>query len=147
MHRQLEHAYDTLMNPAKRRVNDAALFPDGMPSEPRQPRPVSKVGLAPIPAERPAPPSVDEDTVFSGKLLQLFREARGFDLREIADHTKIGMSYLHAIEQECYADLPAMVYVRGFLMEYAKMLDLNVPQVLDTYLLRIRQAQGEILGD
>jgi flagellar biosynthesis protein FlhG len=147
MHRQLEHAYDTLMNPAKRRVNDAALFPDGMPSEPRPARASSNIGVAPIAADRPDPPSVDEDTVFSGKLLQLFREARGFDLREIADHTKIGMSYLNAIEQESYADLPAIVYVRGFLMEYAKMLDLDVPQVLDTYLSRIRQAQGENLGE
>jgi flagellar biosynthesis protein FlhG len=146
MHRRLEHAYDTLMNPAKRRVNDAMLFPDGMPSEPRQAR-ASSIGVAPIASERPDAPKVDEDTVFSGKLLQVFREARGFDLREIADHTKIGMSYLRAIEEETYEDLPAMVYVRGFLVEYAKMLELNVPQVLDTYLQRARLAEDEILGE
>lgn len=147
LHRQLEHAYDTLMNPAKRRLNDASLFPDGMPSEPPHARPSSEVGVAPIVGYRPEAPEVDENTVFSGQLLQMFREARGFDLREIADHTKIGMGYLHAIEQETYVDLPAIVYVRGFLVEYAKMLELNVPQVLDTYLGRVRQAQDEILSD
>jgi flagellar biosynthesis protein FlhG len=142
MQRQLEHAYDTLMNPAKRRLNDSALFPDGMPADSSPPlrRHDHRVALAV--ADLPPPPEVDENTVFSGKVLQDFREARGYELREIADRTKIGLSYLRAIEDERYGELPAMVYVRGFLAEYAKMLELDVPQVLETYLQRAGLSQG-----
>jgi flagellar biosynthesis protein FlhG len=142
MQRQLEHAYDTLMNPAKRRLNDSALFPDGMPSDPSPPVRGHDHRIALPGADLPPAPKVDKNTVFSGKVLQDFREARGLDLREIADRTKIGLSYLRAIEEERYGDFPALVYVRGFLAEYAKMLELDVPQVLDTYLHRVQQAQG-----
>ncbi len=142
MQGQIEYAYDTLMNPAKRRLNDSALFPDGLPTEATPPvvRYDSRVAIAA--ADRPKAPTVDKNTVFSGGLLQEYREACGYELREIADHTKIGLSYLRAIEEERYRDLPAMVYVRGFLAEYAKMLDLDVAQVLETYLHRVQQAQG-----
>lgn len=142
MQRRLEYAYDTLMNPAKRRLNDAALFPDGMPADSSPPRQAPDPRVTPVGANLPPAPDVDENTIFSGKLLQDFRESRGFELTEIADRTKIGLSYLRAIEEERFSDLPAVVYVRGFLAEYAKMLELDVPQVLDTYLPRIRQAEG-----
>jgi flagellar biosynthesis protein FlhG len=142
MHRQLEHAYDTLMNPAKRRINDSVLFPDGIPTQVDAPRPPPSTLVKPVDANRPEAPEVNENTVFSGKLIQSFRESRGYELREIADRTKIGLSYLRALEEERFGDLPALVYVRGFLSEYAKMLDLPVPQVLETYLQRMLQALG-----
>lgn len=138
LHRRLEDAYATLMDPTKRRAYDLLLFPDGVPAEPRVVRKLNDIGLAPPPSDRPAAPEVDEDTEYSGALLKRFRESAGLDLREISDRTKIGIGYLSAIEEESFAELPAQVYVRGFLVEYARMLDLDVPRVLDTYLARLR---------
>lgn len=48
------------------------------------------------------------------------------------------MAYLQALESELYAKLPAAVYVRGFLVEYAKVLGLEVERVKDSYLARMR---------
>ncbi len=138
LHCRLEDAYVTLMDPAKRRGNDLELFPDGVPSEPRVNRPSAQLGIAPGLGERPSAPEVDDGTEYTGELLMLFRESKGLDLREISDHSKISMGYLDAIEQECFKELPAPVYVRGFLVEYAKMLELNVEQVAKTYLARIQ---------
>ncbi len=76
-------------------------------------------------------------------MLRELREAKGIDLREIADRSKIGIGYLHAIEQENFSELPAMVYVRGFVAEYAKMLQLDVARVLETYLPRLRSSREE----
>ncbi len=147
LHRRLEEAYVTLMNPAKRRANDLALFPDGIPNEPIVDRPSARIGIAPVVGERPGAPEVDDDTEYTGELLMRFREATGLDLREIADRSKIGIGYLDAIEKENFEELPAVVYIRGFLVEYAKMLELDVPRVVETYLSRVRLWREETLQD
>jgi flagellar biosynthesis protein FlhG len=76
-------------------------------------------------------------------LLRQVREARGIDLREIAERTKIGMAYLQALEDEHFEKLPAVVYVRGFLGEYAKILTLERSRVVDSYLGRYRAARRQ----
>ena len=44
------------------------------------------------------------------------------------------MAYLQALEAEVFAKLPAQVYVRGFLAEYARALGLDAERVKQTYL-------------
>ena len=75
-----------------------------------------------------------EDTVFTGALLQEIREHRSVDLRDMGNHTKISLMNLRYLEQMAYAELPAPVYVRGFLKEYARFLRLPDKQVADTYM-------------
>ena len=65
-------------------------------------------------------PEITARTEFSGPLLRQIREAIGIELREIAEKSKIGMAYLQALEGEVFTKLPAPVYVRGFLAEYAR---------------------------
>ena len=83
-------------------------------------------------------PEVGPQTEYSGPLLRQIREAVGVELREIAEKSKIGMAYLHALEGEVFAKLPAAVYVRGFLAEYARALGLDVERVKATYLRRYK---------
>ena len=53
------------------------------------------------------------DRVHPGPLLRQIREAVGrLASRLIAERSKIGMAYLHALESEVFAKLPAAVYVR-----------------------------------
>jgi len=66
----------------------------------------------------------------------------GIELREISERTKISTAYLGAIEGEEFERLPAPVYVRGFLVEYAKMLGLDVTRVLETYFQRFCASRG-----
>ena len=60
-------------------------------------------------------------------------------LEEVSARTKVGLDYLRAIEADEFAALPAPVYVRGFVMEVAKMLKLDAPQVGRTYVRRLRR--------
>ncbi len=148
VHRHFDLAYTTLMDAAKRKDYDMELFPDGIPT----PHPSEHAGAATRPAPpkvedaiiaavRPPMPELSPDTEYTGPLLRQIREARGIELREIAERSKVGMAYLQALEAESYAKLPAAVYVRGFLVEYAKVLGLDVERVKDTYLLRLRTTQ------
>jgi len=151
VHRRLDLAYTTLMDAAKRKEYDLELFPDGVPMPVSQPPVV--LGEAPPPrapakvddpatlAARPPMPEIAATTEFTGPLLRQIREAVGVELREIAEKSKIGMAYLHALEGEVFAKLPAAVYVRGFLAEYARALGLDAERVKQTYLARFKAAR------
>jgi flagellar biosynthesis protein FlhG len=143
LHRRFDDAYTTLMDAAKRKDYDHALFPDGVPSRPAERMAHGPAKVEAPPAERPPMPALTKETVFTGAILQQVREAKGIDLREIAERTKIGMAYLQAIEGETFKKLPAVVYVRGFLAEYAKYLGLDRQRVVETYLERYRGARTE----
>jgi cytoskeletal protein RodZ len=66
--------------------------------------------------------------------LRRVRESRGIALREIALVSKIGLRFLEYIEEDRYRQLPATVYLRGFLHEYARALGLDPKRVADAYM-------------
>ncbi len=150
VHRRLDLAYTTLMDAAKRKEYDHELFPDGVPmpvslpsqSDVSAPRPAAKVDDPATLTIRPPMPEITPRTEFSGPLLRQIREAIGIELREIAEKSKIGMAYLQALEGEVFNKLPAPVYVRGFLAEYARALGLDADRVKQTYLERYRASSG-----
>jgi flagellar biosynthesis protein FlhG len=150
VHRRLDLAYTTLMDAAKRKEYDMELFPDGVPmpvtppthTDLPAPRPAAKVDEPGVLAVRPPMPEISPVTEFSGALLRQIREAIGVELREIAERSKIGMAYLSALEGEAFGKLPAAVYVRGFLAEYARALGLDGERVKQTYLARFTAARG-----
>jgi cytoskeleton protein RodZ len=67
---------------------------------------------------------------------------REIDLREIADRTKISLRYLKAMEQDRFDLLPAPVFAKGFLREYAKYVGLNPDEVVNFYLSAHQEAVG-----
>jgi flagellar biosynthesis protein FlhG len=150
VHRRLDLSYTTLMDAAKRKEYDMELFPDGVPMPVTPPpqadvpalRPAAKVDDPATLTARPPMPEISPGTEFSGALLRQIREAIGVELREIAERSKIGMAYLSALEGEVFGKLPAAVYVRGFLAEYARALGLDSERVKQTYLARFRAARG-----
>jgi flagellar biosynthesis protein FlhG len=75
--------------------------------------------------------------VLSGAELRRIREARGVSLRHIASVTKIGMRYLEYIEEDRFALLPAPVYLRGFLQEYARLVGIDPRRTADAYMSRL----------
>jgi cytoskeletal protein RodZ len=68
-----------------------------------------------------------------GQYLRSAREARGIDLHEAAQQTRIGIAYLKALEEEDFSKLPGEVFVRGFLKNYGKYLQLEESQVMRRY--------------
>ncbi|HMB52011.1 MAG TPA: helix-turn-helix domain-containing protein, partial [Thermoanaerobaculia bacterium] len=69
-----------------------------------------------------------------GAWLRRQREIREIDLREIADKTKISLRYLKAMEQDRFEVLPAPIFARGFLREYARYVGLDADEVVNYYL-------------
>lgn len=130
---RLEEAYDVLLDPARRRPYEISVFPPE-PGPEVDPPPEGEV-LDPA----PPPPPITPETEFSGELLRQVRESQGVDLRAVSQRTKIGTAYLRAMEDEDFGALPAPVYVRGFLVEFAKYLDLDPEQVARTYVRRYRR--------
>jgi cytoskeletal protein RodZ len=68
-----------------------------------------------------------------GEWLKRQRDLRDISLREISDVTKINLRYLEALEENRFATLPAPVFARGFLREYARYVGLDPDEVLNYY--------------
>ena len=79
----------------------------------------------------------------TGADLRRVREERGVTLKEIAKASKIGVRFFEYIEADRHADLPAVVYLRGFLQEYARAVGLDPQRTAGSYLARMaRGASG-----
>jgi cytoskeleton protein RodZ len=68
-----------------------------------------------------------------GEELRREREIRGISLKEIADATKISKRFLEAIEKNDHRTLPAPVFTRGFVREYARYLGLSAEEIVNRY--------------
>src|SRR5437764_8192588 len=68
-----------------------------------------------------------------GEELRREREIRGISHKGIADATKISKRFLDAIERNDHRTLPAPVFTRGFVREYAKYLGLSVDEIVNRY--------------
>ena len=75
-----------------------------------------------------------EDGEINGAVLTRLREARGITLRHMADTTKLSMHYLKAIEANQFSELPGRVYLRGFLIQYARALRVSPERLAMGYL-------------
>ena len=82
--------------------------------------------------QQPAAPPHSELASF-GEELRREREIRGISLKEIADATKISKRFLEAIERNDHKTLPAPVFTRGFVREYARYLGLNAEEMVNRY--------------
>src|SRR3954470_14497382 len=84
-----------------------------------------------MPDQEPQPQS--SELASFGEELRREREIRGISLKEIADATKISKRFLDAIERNDHKTLPAPVFTRGFVREYARYLGLNADEMVNRY--------------
>jgi flagellar biosynthesis protein FlhG len=151
---RIEEAHSVLVDSALRREYDARL---GREDHSERPRAAAAAGSAlgtpeSVPAAYPTrSPQADielehsvepEDGVYDGPVLRRIRLSRGVELEDISVTTKINETYLRFIEENRYPDLPAPVYVRGFLREYAKCLHLDPIRVTESYMERLDARPG-----
>ncbi len=57
-----------------------------------------------------------------GAYLQDLRTRRGVSLDEVARTTRVAQRYLQALENDAFEDLPAPVFIRGFIRAYCQAL-------------------------
>lgn len=68
-----------------------------------------------------------------GQFLRDKREQRGMSVAEIARATRVPMSSVERIEADQFDELPAEVFVRGFLKSYARAVGVTEDEVLARY--------------
>jgi flagellar biosynthesis protein FlhG len=146
---RIELAYRILANSDQRRLYDAslgsgsanggeikiALDLDVESTElPQAPPPVVE-GVAEF-----EPFEEDEEGSIDGAWLRRSRLRCGVEIDQIALVTKINPTYLRFIEEEKFEDLPAPVYVRGFVGAYARCIGLDPERVVAGYMKRLEVA-------
>lgn len=61
----------------------------------------------------------------AGRQLAAAREAQGLTVEEVVRHTKLSTRQVLALEADAYDQLPGPVFVRGFIRNYARHLQLD----------------------
>jgi flagellar biosynthesis protein FlhG len=154
---RVQEAYEVLRDPARRHAYDlghgfaitAARGRWPQPAPAPSPEPPAAAAATAVPAPAPpvaaslrAPVAVPTfgrtahvlPEPITGAVLRRYREERGISLRDIANQSKIGTRYLEYIEGDRLDMLPAAVYLRGFLQEYARALGLDPRLTANAYM-------------
>jgi curved DNA-binding protein CbpA len=69
-----------------------------------------------------------------GQFLQKVRLYKGVNLDQLSEEIKVGKTLLVALEANDVDALPIAVFSRGFVIQFAKVLNLNDKQIADAYM-------------
>lgn len=82
-----------------------------------------------------------------GQNLQRKREAKSIPLQHVAEVTRITLSNLQAMERDEFYRLPAEPFARGFLRNYAKVVELDPEEVIAAYRCQTEANKRQVLGE
>lgn len=77
--------------------------------------------------------------IYDGELLKKVREDQSISLEQISTVTKIATKYLRAIETEDFENLPARVFIQGYVKQYAKIVGLDQQAVATSYMQKLKK--------
>lgn len=68
-----------------------------------------------------------------GSALKAARETQGLSIHEVSSQLRLGIKQIQAIEQDDFDKLPQPSIVRGFIRNYARLLNVDVQPILEAY--------------
>ncbi|MFM6928401.1 MAG: helix-turn-helix domain-containing protein [Bdellovibrio sp.] len=80
---------------------------------------------------------------WTGEFLKKVREYKNISIERMSETTKINSWYVTAIEKTQPSDLPAVVFVRGYVVQIARALGLNDKVVADSYMKNFKATLGK----
>ncbi len=156
--KKIEEAFVTLIDDNKRGKYDRALVDAGIAdvsilSKKRQKKPIPLFQMG-RPAEYNAlvkrvrrrveekdvtaiSTEILSKEVISGNDLKRLRESIGITLEEVFEVARIRKSFLRAIEEDQFEELPPMVYLKSFLKSYAELLQVDVQKIVEGYIKNV----------
>lgn len=75
----------------------------------------------------------EPDASRAGSILRAEREALGVTVREVAETLNLSMAVIEALEADDYARLPGLVFARGYVRAYARLLELEPDPLIAQY--------------
>ncbi|OFZ19374.1 MAG: hypothetical protein A2Z20_01965 [Bdellovibrionales bacterium RBG_16_40_8] len=82
---------------------------------------------------------ISQQKDFNGAFLRKVRQYKNINIDLLSKETRISRSYLNALESDDFEALPAPVFLRGFVIQVAKVLGLNENIVSSSYMSRIKR--------
>lgn len=77
---------------------------------------------------------------WSGHTLREVREYKGVSVQQLSQFTKINSFYISAVEDMLPANLPASVFVRGYIVQIARALGLPEEKVVTSYMANFQRS-------
>lgn len=77
---------------------------------------------------------LNNPSIVNGAFLKMAREYKNVSQDAIMELVKIKRNYLTALEEDDFKKLPAAVFVRGFVVQYAKALNLDGEKIASCYM-------------
>jgi cytoskeleton protein RodZ len=74
-----------------------------------------------------------DQQILIGKLLRDAREAKGIAIEDMAEKLHLLTDVVRGIEQCDFEEMPSRVFVRGYVRNYARLVDLNAQEMLDKF--------------
>lgn len=92
----------------------------------------AKIEDTPSPTTEVSTPTVSYGSG-CGNVLKAAREAQGLSIHEVCSQLRLGIKQIQAIEQDDFEKLPQPSIVRGFIRNYARLLNIDVQPILEAY--------------
>ncbi|WP_373975713.1 DUF4115 domain-containing protein [Chitinibacter sp. SCUT-21] len=67
----------------------------------------------------------------AGRQLRTAREARGLSIDDVAGQLKLARRQVEALEHEAFDELPSNLFIRGFVRNYARLLDIDSAPLIE----------------
>lgn len=149
----VDEAYAVLGNKTLRALYDEKLGQAGLKREDLsfEALKAQSKTLMPEPPRKPAAKieyKVDEafeneikaQTQWTGDYIRRVREYKNIPLERMSETTKISAYYINSIEKMDCKNLPAPVFVRGYVAQMSKVLGLDERKVCDSYMKHYKES-------
>jgi len=73
------------------------------------------------------------NTVLPGRRLQAAREKLGWNEADVARKLHMSVSFVRAIEADDYERLPEATFIKGYMRNYARLLEIPADEVANLF--------------
>ncbi|MBE9562037.1 MAG: DUF4115 domain-containing protein, partial [Proteobacteria bacterium] len=75
----------------------------------------------------------DFETILPGMRLRQLREKSNVSIKHVADRLFLDVMVIEKLENDDYKNLPPTIFVRGYMRNYAKLLDVKPESILEEF--------------